>query len=165
MRNTLVLRQWNFGIHQLQQETFTTAQRVFFYVKWKNIGYINDMPKTGRYQYLLTIFVFPFFFDWGKLKYSEMQRSQVNKTKGFNEFLFLYNQHTKSKYRLCPSPQKIPLCSNLTGNHHSNVYHHKSVLSLLEHHMNGIMHHILICIWCLSLNKHNVFEIHAYCCI
>lgn len=62
MRNILVLRQWNFGIHQLQQQTLITAQRVFFYVKWKNIGYINDMPKTGRYQYLLTIFVFPFFF-------------------------------------------------------------------------------------------------------
>lgn len=56
------------------------------------------------------------------------------------------------------------LCSNPTDNHHSNVYHHKSVLPLLEHHILHGIHAVclLICVWFLSLNKH-VFELHLHC--
>lgn len=80
--------------------------------------------------------------------------------KGFNEFVFLYNQHTNQNLGCVHHP----VYPTTTGNHHSSVYHRKSVLPLLKHCMNGIMHYMFICVWFLSLIKYN-FEIHAYCYI
>ena len=53
---------------------------------------------------------FPLLFCccWGKLKHSEVQRSQVYKTKGFNKVLFLCNQHINQNTGYVHHPRKFP---------------------------------------------------------
>lgn len=41
-----MLRQWDFEIHQLQQQTILHEGGFFFYVTLKKIGYIKEMPET-----------------------------------------------------------------------------------------------------------------------